>query len=234
MTVVEITTTITAVCAGLTALGALWGKNYIETTLQKIAETEAARKLAYETEIGKITAVSETLESNTKLIESIKRDIDIGKITYQIKYSKLHERRLVVIEEVYAKVINLNIALLDYMSPFQQSKSGRMEDFESEQNEKQKKAVQSYGELNIYYRSKKLFFEESTAKTIEQLLDTVWGKLWDFTSIDRMKSFGAQPKDLTDEFKKRSEASNYIFDEIPKMLTALEKELQKTLGVDLA
>ena len=232
MNVIEIAATITAICTGLTTLGVFWGKSYLETTIQKIAETEAARKLAYESEMGRINAVSETIEKNTRVIESIKRDIDIGKITYQIKYSKLHERRMAVIEEIYTKVISLNINLQDYMARFQQSKSGRHEDFEAEQKEKQQRAFDSFNDLNLFYHNKRLFLDQTTKDKMEQLLKTVRDKIWDFTTPDRMKSYGVEHKNLKDEYKKRIEASDYIFDEIPKMLDALEKELQKVLGID--
>jgi hypothetical protein len=232
MNVTEITAIITSICTVLTVLVVFVGKKYLEITIQKIAETEAARKLAYESEMGKITAVSETIENNTRVIESIKRDIDISKITYQIKYSKLHERRMVVIEETYSKVITLNISLQDYMAPFQQSKSGKQEDFEAEQKKKQQKAFDSFQDLNLFYHNKKLFFDQSTKEKMEQLLKIVRDKIWDFTGPDRMKSYGIEHKDLKDEYKKRSDASDYIFDEIPKMLDALEKELQKVLGID--
>ena len=118
------------------------------------------------------------------------------------------------------------------MSPFQQSKSGKQDDFEKEQKEKQRKTLDSYSDLNLFYYTKKLFFDESTSVRMEELLKTIRTKVLDFTSPERMASYGVEPKDLMNEYKKKNEASDYIFDEIPNMLSALEKELQKMIGVE--
>lgn len=66
---------------------------------------------------------------------------------------------------------------------------------------------------------------------MEELLKTIRDKVWDFTAPERMKLCGAEYKDLMDEYERRNAVSDYIFDEIPKMLTALEKELEKMIGV---
>jgi septation ring formation regulator EzrA len=139
---------------------------------------------------------------------------------------------MAVIEEIYNKVVILNFAIRDYMSPFQQSKSGKFEDFDAEQKDKQQKAFEYYNDLNRFYLTKKLFFDESTSSKMEELLKIIHSKIWDFTSPERKASYGVQPKDLLDEYKKKDEASDYIIDEIPKILTALEKELQKMIGAE--
>ncbi len=225
-------TTISAIGGAIVSVATFFGKSYFDKKMKNLADIEDQRNIAFESEMGKIQATKNSIEELTRTVEGIKREIDIGKITYQIKYSKLHEKRMLVIEETYSKVINLNINLQDYMAPFQQSKSGKMEDFDNEQKEKQRKAFDSYTDLNLFYYTKKLFFDESTSVKMEELLKTIRAKIMDFTSPERMASYGAQPKDLLNEYKKKNEASDYIFDEIPKMLTALEKELQKIIGVE--
>ena len=219
---------VATIVSGATFLG----KSYFDKKMKNLADIEDQRNISFENEMGKIQATKTSIEELTRTVEGIKREIDIGKITYQIKYAKLHEKRMIFIEETYSKVINLNINIQDYMAPFQKSKSGELGDFETEQKEKQQKALASYNDLNMFYYTKKLFFDESTNVKMEELLKTIRTKIMDFTAPERMKSYGAVHKDLTDQYKKREAASDYIFEEIPKMLSALEKELQKMIGVE--
>jgi hypothetical protein len=218
---------ITTICTFITAFGFIYGKSYLETTWQKIAETERARQLAYESEMGKIKANSESIEGLTRTVENIRREIELGKI----KYTKLHEKRIAVIEDIYEMVIILNRDIQDYMAPFQASKSGKPEDFDKEHNEKRDIAIESFNRLHHFYQIKKLFFDGDVRQQADNLLSTVRSKFMDYTSLDRMKSYGLVGKDLNQEYQKRNEASDYVYEEVPKMLTALEKELQKTLGV---
>lgn len=225
-------TTISAIGGTIASVATFLGKSYLDKKMKNLADIEDQRNIAFENEMGKIQATKTSIEELTRTVEGIKREIDIGKITYQIKYSKLHEKRMVFIEETYSKVINLNMSLQDYMSPMQHSKSGKQEDIDAEQKEKQQKAFDTYNDLNQFYFTKKLFFDESTKVKMEELLKAIRDKIWDFTAPERMKSYGAEHKDLTNEYKKRDAASDYIFDEIPKMLNALEIELQKMIGVE--
>lgn len=221
-----------AIVGFIVSIATFLGKSYFDKKMKNLADLEDQRNIAFENEMGKIQATKTSIEELTRTVEGIKREIDIGKITYQIKYAKLHEKRMSVIEETYSKVVILNINLQDYMSPLQMSKSGKQEDFDAEQKEKQQKSFDSYNDLKQFYFTKKLFFEENTTVIMEELLKTIRAKIWDFTAPERMKSYGAVHKDLSSEYKKREEASDYFFDEIPKMMTALEKELQKTIGVE--
>lgn len=225
-------TTISAIGGIIVSVATFFGKSYFDKKMKNLADIEDQRNIAFESEMGKIQATKTSVEELTRTIEGIKREIDIGKITYQIKYSKLHEKRMAVIEETYNQVVTLNFAIQDYMSPFQSSKSGKYEDFESEQKAKQLKAFESYNDLNKYYHTKKLFFDESTSLKLEELLKIIWSKIWDFTLAERKASYGIEPKDLLEEYEKKNQASDYIFEEIPKMLSALEKELQKMIGVE--
>jgi hypothetical protein len=224
--------TIAALGGVINSIVTFLGKSYFDKKMKNLADKQDQRNISFEAEMGKIQATKTSVEELTRTVESVKREIDIGKITYQIKYAKLHDKRMVIIEEMYTKVMNLNINLQDYMAPFQQSKTGKQEDFEAEQKEKQQKAFDSYNDLNLFYHTRKLYFEEGTRTKMEELLKTIRSKIWDFTAPERMKSYGAEHKDLMNEYKKRHEASDYIFDEIPKMLSALEKELQKMIGVE--
>lgn len=224
--------TISAIAGTIATIATFLGKSYFDKKLKNLADRQDQRNIAFENEMGKIQATKTSIQELTRTVEDVKREIDIRKITYQIKYSKLHEKRMALIEQTYAEVFNLNINLQDYMSPFQKSKSGKKEDFEVEQKEKQQKAFDSFNSLNLFYHTKKLFFDESTRIRMEELLGTIRSKIWDFTGPDRAKSYGIEQNELVDEYKKRNAASDYIFDEIPKMLTALEKELEKMIGVE--
>lgn len=65
---------IIAVSGLLTVFGFVYGKSYFETTWAKIAEIEKARKLAYESEIGKIEATKKSIEELTRKVESVKAE----------------------------------------------------------------------------------------------------------------------------------------------------------------
>ncbi len=210
----------------------LYKTEYLKKLAQNRADKETARETAFETKLGENLATKQDIAEITSKIEEVKQKFDLNKITYQIQYAKLHERRMSIIEQMYEMVIILNNHLMDYVSPFQSSKSGKQEDFEKEQLDKQTNTFNAYNTLLQFYHTKKLFFDDNVRQKAEELLNLIRSKLLDFTSVERMKSYGVIQAELKEHYEKRHQAGNFISEEFPKLLNSLEKEFQKTIGVE--
>ncbi|WP_317897123.1 hypothetical protein [Aurantibacillus circumpalustris] len=210
----------------------MYKTEYLKKLAQNRADKETARETAFETKLGENLATKQDIAEITSKIEEVKQKFDLNKITYQIQYAKLHERRMSIIEQMYEMVIILNNHLMDYVSPFQSSKSGKQEDFEKEQLDKQTNTFNAYNTLLQFYHTKKLFFDDNVRQKAEELLNLIRSKLLDFTSVERMKSYGVIQAELKEHYEKRHQAGNFISEEFPKLLNSLEKEFQKTIGVE--
>ncbi|ASM51843.1 hypothetical protein PESP_b0253 [Pseudoalteromonas espejiana DSM 9414] len=146
---------ITLVALVSAALGAYFG-----SYLKKRGEEQALK--------DSFDDVIDRLERTTRLTEEIKYAIGIGTIEHQIKFSKLHEKRIEVIEGLYHRLVNMESKGKDFVYS-----SGPTHELGS-QFDAASKAVDefiSYSKLNKFWMDKALFDEiESIALSLDSMI----------------------------------------------------------------
>jgi hypothetical protein len=221
---------ITAACSLLTLLGFLWGKSYLETSWAKIAETEKARKLSYEVEMGKITATLENVERLTRTMEQVKSEFDLSKITYQIQFAKLHDRRMVVVETMYEKLYRLQIST----KIFTQIMHPVISDAEAEEKARLNEVSEAYNDFRRYFPGKMLFFSNEVNEMLSKIADLYWQCLLDATELQRLRNMKATGEYLKLGFDKLDKARKSLETEIPDAINKMDAEFKKLLGVTTA
>jgi hypothetical protein len=218
---------ITTACSVLTLLGFLWGKSYLETSWTKIAETERARKLSYESEMGKITATLDNVERLTRAMEQVKSEFDLSKITYQIQFAKLHDRRMEVVEKMYEKLYRLQSG----MQVFTQIMIPIISDADAEAKARLNEVSDAYNDFRRYFPGKMLFFSNEFNEMLSRIATLYWECLWDATELQRLRNMGAVGEQLKSGFDKSKKARERLETEIPEAITKMDAEFKKLLGV---
>jgi hypothetical protein len=109
-----------------------------------------------------------------KEIESFKAELQSGLYEYQTRYSLFQQQRAKAIEELYDLISKTEIAL-EKVDDFTE----RMENFNADlKNEKIKaqaldvsrEAFETFTELDKYYRSRRIFFDEASCAEIDRVV----------------------------------------------------------------
>ena len=152
-----------------------------------------------------------------KELEAIKASLNIEALTHQIEFSKLHDRRADLIEQLYKKVITLENAAACLKAEFQ------MDDHE-ELKEKADTFIDRFFELHSFVEDHKIYFSEHLANKIKEL-NTLYFNL----SIDiYYQSKPDNKKDFVEAFNKEKEN----FDtQNTKIKTVIESDFRKLIGV---
>ncbi len=112
--------------------------------------------------------VVDRLERTTRLTEEIKSSIGIGTLEHQIKFSKLHEKRIEVIEGLYHRLVDMETKGKDFVY-----RSGPTHELGS-QFDAANKAIDefiSYSKLNKFWVDKMLFDEiENVALRLDKII----------------------------------------------------------------
>ncbi|HUK99816.1 MAG TPA: hypothetical protein VLX29_03065 [Nitrospirota bacterium] len=130
---------------------------------------------AYLKKYGEETALKDSfedfkkrLQQTTSLTEEIKSKIGIDSIEHQIKYSRLHEKRIAVIEKLYQLIVTMEQTGRSFVysaGPTQQP---------SEEFKKASAAIEefiNYSKLNQFWVDKELFDEiEKVALRIDKIV----------------------------------------------------------------
>ncbi len=139
---------------------------------------------------------------------------------FKIKFSKLQEKRTEVIARIYSLLVKAQWATESYMT------------FGNYDNEKHNSACIATNKLRRYFITNQIYFPKPIrnllAELIEKLLEKVFGFTWHLITSN---------KDLPEEvrgnqYKNFVEEWNDFKTEFPKLLTILEKEIDKILGTD--
>lgn len=141
---------------------------------------------------------------------------------------KLHEKRLLVIEDLYGKLVELETAMLWLTSPLK-FVFGNPAEYE---NGLLKNAAESYSAFAVFFEKNKIYFTTVLCLDIEKIRNTFneaminynEHKLFEKDEVDRKTYIAARQK-MLDAFKTVKEI-------IPKLRHSLESDFRKILAVE--
>lgn len=155
-------------------------------------------------------------------IEKIKAQLQIEAAKRNIQYSKIFEEIANTVVTVYEKLVLFKDAVSKYVSVIEWQG-------EPPREEKRKLAGEKMDDFLSYYKSRKIYLPEKTAKNI----DLFWQGLFEI-SIDFMYDVEKGSGKWKDEKETWQKAHQYMSKEVPEVLRALEEEFQSILGVEKA
>ena len=144
----------------------------------------------------------------------------------QIRFTKLHEKRGEVIENIYALLVDFEGKMNSLLSPFQPAG-------EPKRKEKLKIAGIAGNKFIEYYGLQKIFFSKKTVNLLDEL-HSRFRKAWiDFTTypitdFDEWESVTIKQE----KWKLWEKAWKAISEDIPLLKVQLEDEFRSMLGVE--
>lgn len=203
-------------------------KSFTEFFINKQVEIKKT-ELAQEIEIFKQKIEYENATKRLELdkdLEGFKSKLEILRLENQIVFSQLHERRSIVIENLYKKLITLDNNLYNLTIPL---KYGN--DLEKEEFERRSRATEAFNEFNSLYNESRIYFENRTCEILDKLRSDIKKHLNDYTEKDFLKLLGSEPSELRESILKASKVWDKVRTELPQALHLLEDEFRRILGV---
>ena len=157
----------------------------------------------------------------------LKRDIQQYKhklVEEQIRFSKLHEKRADVIQNLYSRLVDFEGKMASFVNPFQPAGALPIQ--------KKKEDAGKAGDEFVKYSSiNKIYFSKELCEIIEDI-NKQFKRAWiDFTTFT---VYEKSNRVLTSEEKHRNwiKAWDTVSKEIPKLREKLESEFREILGVN--
>lgn len=207
-----------------------WGRKLIEYFFSESIELKKVElQQMLELHKQKIEQENELMKLNIdKELEGYKNKLEILRLEHQIQFSKLHEKRSEVLEEIYHKLFDLNQSMVDLTLFIRPS----LKDPTNEENELFLKTNQTFREFTTYYKKHKIYLTQETCIILDKLVRYYWT-----ISVDTAEAKNAKnlvPLDhsyFQDAMKRYRDAFKELRDEVPKVLILLENDFRKILGV---
>jgi len=139
-----------------------------------------------------------------------------------LKDSKLHEKRLEVLDSLYKKIVVLDRNMQAMTSELK----AILGDAEKEERQRIDQAGNSYNDFLFFYTENKIYFSEKIVQLLDELRNKNLDSFNDYTFGLR---FGISDRKYTADFAKR--ASDTVRKHIPPILAQIEVEFRKLLAV---
>lgn len=166
-----------------------------------------------------------------KGIEKYKADLEKLKIEHQVRFSKLHENRALVIKDLFSKLADVEKSMGSFVAIFEPAGQPSKED-------KGKLAAADFNELLDYFRRNEIYFADDISTLTYRIIDEIRDAWFAFTMYPSYKKteqiyFDAEMAKVEKEsLMKWVEAWKKITNDLPPLKNKLKKELQVLLGVE--
>lgn len=176
--------------------------------------------------------LNQDLENHKKKLEQENKDfqhsLDLKLNDFNIRFSKLHQDRALVIKELYHKIIELQSA----MTVFTRRIHPIIEDANKEREERIDRVNKGFTDFVNFYMPNRIYFEKGLVEKLDNLSNEYRDKGWDFGYMSKYLSDSNMPKELHEEyFQKTREISKFVIEEFPKVIEELAEEFRELLGV---
>ena len=165
-------------------------------------------------------------ERSAKRLENFKTELQLNTFERQTKFSKLHERRAQVIEEIYRKLLNVlsDLVMLKNSIQLAESKSKEIDDAVT-------KTYETIREFMDYFNGNQLYLPETLCTKIIVLYVDVSQVHLNLLSIRENKKSvmndKIQNKRYWDEL---AQTSTVLADKITPLIKEIEREFRNLLG----
>jgi hypothetical protein len=193
-----------------------------------------ARANSYFKRTGDNLATKEDIGEITKEVEKVKLTFEQIKHEHNTRFATLHTMRFKVIVKLYKKVVRLQRITLDLTATFKPVK----QNFEQEEEARIQEYVDAFNDLLLYFQDNEIFFSKTTFNVINNLLQIIRTKTWEYHEPKRFTNYGITGQGSNeyymDALKSAANASEYIRNEFPKFMETLKEEFQTIIGVEAA
>lgn len=150
--------------------------------------------------------------------EKLKSQLALVGIEHQIRFSKLHEMRAIVVADTYERLKDLHHRLGEYVQIFEPA-GGKPKD------ERRELAYKSHEYFRAYFQSKLIFFPKQTADKLEKINHDLVRAFNNFTfGVEMAPQMGGNPAE------KWMEVFEVVTGEIKVALGEIEVEFRELLG----
>ncbi|MDA2086267.1 hypothetical protein PDM90_02590 [Bacillus cereus] len=207
-------------------------KRLEENHKSELRKREEDYKKELNEELKRIDAEFKVLTD--RQIEEHKSELKKINDKYHIKFNKLHADRAVIIKDLYSKLVALESKAKDLMGP-----NGSINRSIPRSREPEKTA-EIYENLRVStvdfldcYTQNKIYFSEEVCKLFEDITDGIPTISVQFFSYMPSKGVQVQEEAISVEKKEKEDriVAEFIYDEMPKIKSALEAEFRELLGV---
>ena len=198
----------------------LFGRKLIEYVFDKSIEVK-------KTELDqKLEAYKLSLEERSK---EFQHELDTKLQEFNIQFSKLHNERASIINQLYRLIIELQLSMEDFTRTMRPVGKNA----EEEEKNRLNRVEEALKEVNDYFLPNRIYFKKELAEQVDKLLKEYWSTGWDYARANsRFKSknlSGQEHSALLDETRKINNSVLQIF---PSLIKELENEFRQILGVN--
>lgn len=206
-----------------------FGKLALETFFSH-RSTERKNELDQELEIYKHKLSLES-DRNRAIIdkdfEDYRNKLEIHKLEGQFQFTKLHEKRGEVVQELFGLLLELHSDAVKLTQPLKFAKVN----FDEEENERALNVNNSFNEYNKFLSKNRIYFEKELEKKLFDVQERYRIIMFDYGEKDFLKRMGTPNSELGESHKKATLAWEKVTKEVPPILDELGDEFRKIIGV---
>ena len=178
----------------------------------------------------KYLAYEKELENSSEQFKNqLYFSLETHKITLEELYyksSKLHDKRLEIISNLYGVIVDLDMAMTS-MTSLLKLVSGDKDKDDDDEKERIKNAGECYSKYQDYFSKNRIYFSLKTCELLDKLRVEYWDSFWDYTYKAR---FGGG--DFKFNYGLAKKASEKVQKDIPLVLEQLENDFRKIIKVE--
>ena len=161
-------------------------------------------------------------------VESYKSNLERLATEHSIRFGRLHAEQAEVIKQLYVRLTSLDVKLQSTLRAFQHVNEGPLA-------AKVQAVGEAFNELNDYFRPNRIFFDESTCRVLDDLLQQAHGVFIDITvlPVDVESVEYRYNRDLLGERHRFWESARTTYrEQIATLKQSLEAKFRELLGIN--
>jgi hypothetical protein len=196
----------------LTAVG-IWkfGKEWILERLKAGIKSEYDHKLAsYQSDLKRIADVE---------LESVRSYLAIQAAERNIRFSRVFEKVAEVMANIYRILVEINDAAMDHSSYLGKD--------EKHHEDAVKRFQEKRNEFFQYYEPNQIYIPKQTRESIRVFVNTLHSLVLTTSHLEQAAKMGSDAG-----FESRNRKLELLFEQVPKLRSALDDEFQRILGLE--
>lgn len=151
-------------------------------------------------------------------IEKFKSQLELERFEHQTRFSFIHQKRAEIVSGLYSRLARTKARLGDLVAIFQPGGQTLPD--------KKRVVAEAYNDASSFFFENRIFFTESTALKVEEVLDAMRGAFYAFDTAQRgNEDYKPDTSGLWMESYKN------VKEKLPPLLSELEGQFRETLGI---